>query len=79
MKFSIAAGVRQSKFRHVTAAGKDVVYINLRKVNTRIPLESNGFCVSSKWAAVPLADSGGVIAVLDVNLIFLTMFLVSNF
>jgi hypothetical protein len=62
-------GTVQSKFRHVEviAAAKKNVFINLRNVNNRLPIESNGFCVSEKYAAVPLAGSAGSIAILEVS------------
>ena len=58
-----------SKYRHVDTKlfFKDKHFFNLRRVNTRIPTESNGFCVSAKWAAVPLAGPGGVLAILKAS------------
>lgn len=66
---SCVVGQIQSKFRHVEtlSGGKEKTFTNLRKINTRLPIESNGFCVSSKWAAVPLLGAGGVIAIFDVS------------
>lgn len=54
----------------VAGANKNV-YTNLRNVNNRLPTESNGFCVSKKYAAVPLSGSAGLIAILEVSLLLL--------
>lgn len=62
-------GTVQSKFRHLeTSSGANKqCFTNLRQVSTRMPTESNGFCVSNKYAAIPLASTGGVVAICDVS------------
>uniref|UniRef100_A0A915D2L2 Coronin n=1 Tax=Ditylenchus dipsaci TaxID=166011 RepID=A0A915D2L2_9BILA len=66
---SCVVGTVQSKFRHVEVitAEKKSVFINLRNVNNRLPIESNGFCVSEKFAAIPLAGTAGSIAILQLK------------
>lgn len=58
-----------SKYRHVETipGGRDGTFTNIRDVNTRLPTESNGFCVSSKYAAVPLAGTAGVVSIVDLS------------
>ncbi len=66
---SCVVGQMQSKYRHVETAsgGAAQTFTNLRNVNTRLPAESNGFCVSRRYAAVPLAGPAGIIAILAVR------------
>uniref|UniRef100_F1L1Q3 Coronin-7 n=1 Tax=Ascaris suum TaxID=6253 RepID=F1L1Q3_ASCSU len=54
-----------SKYRHVETVpgGLHGTFTNVRCVNTRLPTESNGFCISSKYAAIPLAGSAGIVSV----------------
>lgn len=43
---------------------------NLRGLNLTTPGESNGFCVNRQRVAVPLAISGGQIAICEVQQLF---------
>ncbi|XP_059204248.1 coronin-7 [Centropristis striata] len=56
-----------SKFRHVQGAvmHRDTHITNLRGLNLTTPGECDGFCVNSQRVAVPLAISGGQIAVFE--------------
>ena len=60
-----------SKFRYVETipGGIHGTFFNVRNVNTRLPPESNGFCVSSKYAAIPLAHPTGVVTIIDVSVL----------
>ncbi|ETN78446.1 hypothetical protein NECAME_02883, partial [Necator americanus] len=68
---SCVVGQMASKFRHVeTLAGpkaNNAIFTNLRNVNTQLPLESNGACVSGKFIAVPLKGPAGVVGIYDVD------------
>jgi hypothetical protein len=61
------AGQRLSKYRHVETKVDTVNFTNLRKLNKRLPLETNGFTCSAKWAAVPIEGPGGLVQILDVS------------
>ncbi|XP_061701772.1 coronin-7-like isoform X1 [Syngnathoides biaculeatus] len=54
-----------SKFRHIQGAvlHRDTHITNVRDLNLTTPGECDGFCVNRRHAAVPLAISGGQIAV----------------
>nr|XP_043906528.1 coronin-7-like isoform X3 [Solea senegalensis] len=56
-----------SKFRHIQGAlmHRDTHITNIRNLNLTTPGECDGFCVNSQRVAVPLAISGGQIAVLE--------------
>uniref|UniRef100_A0A671YFK9 Coronin n=1 Tax=Sparus aurata TaxID=8175 RepID=A0A671YFK9_SPAAU len=56
-----------SKFRHIQGAvmHRDTHITNLRGLNLTTPGESDGFCANSQRVAVPLAISGGQIAILE--------------
>ncbi|KAM3597362.1 uncharacterized protein V6R79_003588 [Siganus canaliculatus] len=56
-----------SKFRHIqgTVMHRDTHITNLRGLNLTTPGECDGFCVNSQRVAVPLAISGGQIAVFE--------------
>ncbi|XP_031733587.1 coronin-7-like isoform X2 [Anarrhichthys ocellatus] len=56
-----------SKFRHIQGAvmHRDTHITNLRGLNLTTPGESDGFCVNRQRVAVPLAISGGQIAVCE--------------
>lgn len=58
-----------SKFRHIQGAvmHRDTHITNLRGLNLTTPGESDGFCANSQRVAVPLAISGGQIAILEVR------------
>lgn len=58
-----------SKFRHIQGAvmHRDTHITNIRGLNLTTPGESDGFCVNRERVAVPLAISGGQIAVLEVR------------
>lgn len=58
-----------SKYRHVeTVPGAAYgSFTNFRHVNTRVPIESNGFCVSAKYGAVPLSRPAGAVTVVDLS------------
>uniref|UniRef100_A0A0N5BX19 Coronin n=1 Tax=Strongyloides papillosus TaxID=174720 RepID=A0A0N5BX19_STREA len=66
---SCVVGTLQSKYRHCeTLNGPKVgVFSNLRNVNTRLPIDSNGMCVSEKFAAVPLSGTSGLIAIFSLK------------
>ncbi|KIH63978.1 WD domain, G-beta repeat protein [Ancylostoma duodenale] len=68
---SCVVGQMASKFRHVeTLVGpkaNNSVFSNLRNVNTQLPPEANGACVSGKFIAVPLKGPAGVIGIYDVD------------
>ena len=57
-----------SKFRHIQGAvmHRDTHITNIRGLNLTTPGESDGFCVNRQRVAVPLAISGGQIAILEV-------------
>ncbi|XP_029015319.1 coronin-7-like isoform X1 [Betta splendens] len=56
-----------SKFRHIQGAvmHRDTHVTNLRGLNLTTPGECDGFCVNRERVAVPLAISGGQIAVIE--------------
>lgn len=56
-----------SKFRHIQGAvsHRDTHVTNLRGLNLTTPGESDGFCVNRQRMAVPLAISGGQIAIFE--------------
>ncbi|XP_054861303.1 coronin-7-like isoform X1 [Amphiprion ocellaris] len=56
-----------SKFRHIQGAvmHRDTHITNIRSLNLTTPGECDGFCVNRQRVAVPLAISGGQIAVLE--------------
>ncbi|KAM9843793.1 coronin-7-like isoform 2-T2 [Aulostomus maculatus] len=56
-----------SKFRHIqgSVTHRDTHITNLRGLNLTTPGECDGFCVNSKRVAVPLAISGGQIAIFE--------------
>eukprot|EP00064_Thunnus_orientalis_P012365 superscaffoldBa00001888_g12400 len=56
-----------SKFRHIQGAvmHRDTHITNIRGLNLTTPGESDGFCVNRQRVAVPLAISGGQIAILE--------------
>ncbi|KAM9346479.1 coronin-7 [Symphorus nematophorus] len=56
-----------SKFRHIQGAimHRDTHITNLRGLNLTTPGECDGFCVNRQRVAVPLAISGGQIAVFE--------------
>uniref|UniRef100_A0A3P8SBI7 Coronin n=1 Tax=Amphiprion percula TaxID=161767 RepID=A0A3P8SBI7_AMPPE len=56
-----------SKFRHIQGAvmHRDTHITNIRGLNLTTPGECDGFCVNRQRVAVPLAISGGQIAVLE--------------
>uniref|UniRef100_A0A8C2Z370 Coronin n=1 Tax=Cyclopterus lumpus TaxID=8103 RepID=A0A8C2Z370_CYCLU len=56
-----------SKFRHIQGAvtHRDTHITNLRGLNLTTPGESDGFCVNRHRVAVPLAISGGQIAICE--------------
>lgn len=58
-----------SKFRHIQAAvmHRDTHITNLHGLNLTTPGECDGFCVNRQRVAVPLAISGGQIAVFEVR------------
>lgn len=67
---SCVVGIIQSKFRHcetLLGSKSKCAFINLRNVNNRLPAESNGFCVSQKFAAVPFSGCAGLIAIFEVK------------
>lgn len=57
-----------SKFRHIkgTVMHRDTHITNMRGLNLTTPGECDGFCVNRHRVAVPLAISGGQIAVFEV-------------
>ena len=68
---SCVFGQVQSIFRFVETiiGGKNKTFTHLRNVNTRLPIESNGFCVSNTHAAVPMSGAAGIVAVFEVRII----------
>ncbi|XP_045885606.1 coronin-7-like isoform X4 [Micropterus dolomieu] len=56
-----------SKFRHIQGAvmHRDTHITNLRGLNLTTPGESDGFCVNPQRVAVPLAISGGQMAIFE--------------
>uniref|UniRef100_A0A8C6KGN9 Coronin n=1 Tax=Nothobranchius furzeri TaxID=105023 RepID=A0A8C6KGN9_NOTFU len=56
-----------SKFRHIQGVvmHRDTHITNIRNLNLTTPGECDGFCVNSQRVAVPLAISGGQIAVFE--------------
>nr|XP_046270726.1 coronin-7 isoform X1 [Scatophagus argus] len=56
-----------SKFRHIQGSvmHRDTHITNLRGLNLTTPGESDGFCVNPQRVAVPLAISGGQIAIFE--------------
>ncbi|XP_077590419.1 coronin-7-like isoform X1 [Stigmatopora nigra] len=56
-----------SKFRHIvgTVLHRDTHITNVRDLNLTTPGECDGFCVNRLHAAVPLAISGGQIAIFE--------------
>lgn len=47
-KTRVIGQVAASKFRHVEVKANKAIFTNLRNVNTQLPLETNGACVSGK-------------------------------
>uniref|UniRef100_A0AAF5DEL8 Coronin n=1 Tax=Strongyloides stercoralis TaxID=6248 RepID=A0AAF5DEL8_STRER len=66
---SCVVGTLQSKYRHCeTLNGPKVgIFSNLRNVNTRLPIDSNGMCVSERFAAIPLSGTSGLIAIFSLK------------
>uniref|UniRef100_A0A1I8AQU8 Coronin n=1 Tax=Steinernema glaseri TaxID=37863 RepID=A0A1I8AQU8_9BILA len=66
---SCVVGMVQSKFRHVeTVVGKKgTVFTNVRNVNTRLPIESTGFCTSNRFGAIPLSGPAGLITIVELD------------
>ncbi|KHN79016.1 Coronin-B [Toxocara canis] len=58
-----------SKYRHVETVpgGQHGTFTNVRSVNTRMPTESNAFCVSSKYAAIPLSGYAGIVSIVRLS------------
>lgn len=58
-----------SKYRHIQGAvmHRDTHITNIRGLNLTTPGESDGFCVNRERVAVPLAISGGQIAIMEVR------------
>lgn len=58
-----------SKFRHIQGAvmHRDTHITNMRGLNLTTPGECDGFCINRQRVAVPLAISGGQIAVFEVQ------------
>ncbi|XP_067089759.1 coronin-7-like [Osmerus mordax] len=56
-----------SKFRHIqgTVMHRDTHFTNLKGLNLTTPGECDGFCVNRQRVAVPLAISGGQIAIFE--------------
>lgn len=50
---------------------RDTHITNIRGLNLTTPGECDGFCVNSKHVAVPLAISGGQIAIFEVHYDFM--------
>ena len=68
-KKAIFSGVRQSKFRHWQgkALHKSTHITNIRNLSRNIPGESDMFHANPERCAVPLAGSGGLIAVFEMS------------
>ncbi|KAJ1354746.1 hypothetical protein KIN20_011761 [Parelaphostrongylus tenuis] len=66
-KTCVIGQVAASKFRNVEVKANSAVFTNLRNVNTQLPLETNGACVSGKFIAVPLKGPQGIVAIYDVK------------
>uniref|UniRef100_A0A0N4ZVE5 Coronin n=1 Tax=Parastrongyloides trichosuri TaxID=131310 RepID=A0A0N4ZVE5_PARTI len=66
---SCVVGTLQSKYRHCeTLNGPKIgVFSNLRNVNTRLPIDSNGMCVSEKYAAIPLSGTSGLVTIFSLK------------
>ncbi|CEF68077.1 Coronin [Strongyloides ratti] len=66
---SCVVGTLQSKYRHCeTLNGPKIgIFSNLRNVNTRLPIDSNGMCVSERFAAIPLSGTSGLIAIFSLK------------
>eukprot|EP00057_Strongylocentrotus_purpuratus_P024756 XP_011679230.1 PREDICTED: LOW QUALITY PROTEIN: coronin-7 [Strongylocentrotus purpuratus] len=65
-KFTMA---KTSKFKHLQGTlgqRKDHIF-NIRNASINVFGESDGFHANKKWAAVPLAGSGGLITIIDIN------------
>lgn len=64
-----------SKFRHIQGAvmHRNTHITNMRGLNLTTPGECDGFCVNRERVAVPLAISGGQIAIFEVQLLFQTV------
>lgn len=60
-----------SKFRHIQGAVKhrNTHITNMRGLNLTTPGECDGFCVNRERVAVPLAISGGQIAIFEVQML----------
>lgn len=58
-----------SKFRHIQGAvmHRDTHFTNLKGLNLTTPGECDGFCVNRQRMAVPLAISGGQIAIFELS------------
>lgn len=50
-----------------TSGDKEGILINLRQLNTHLPMEIDGFSINNRWAAVPLSLTAGAIAIFDVR------------
>ncbi|KJH45880.1 WD domain, G-beta repeat protein [Dictyocaulus viviparus] len=64
---SCVVGQIASKFRHVELKSNSALFTNLRNVNTQLPLETNGACVSGKFIAVPLRGPAGIVGIYDIS------------
>ena len=62
-------GVRQSKFRHLEGVPlhKSHNIENIRNLSKTLPGESDMFHANTKFCALPLGGSGGLVAVLKVQ------------
>ena len=70
-------GVRQSKFRHVEGVPlhKSNNIENIRNLSKSIPGESDMFQANSKFCALPLGGSGGLVSILKVPSIVVYIFI----
>lgn len=64
-------GIRQCKFRHwiSTTLHPSTHVTNIPNLSISLPGSCDGFHANAKFAAVPLATSGGHVAVIDVSFI----------
>jgi hypothetical protein len=67
--------LQASKYRHAESKFDSVGYTNVRKLNKRLPLETNGFCCSTLYAAVPIEQPGGLVQILEVCFVIKKYFL----
>lgn len=60
-----------SKFRHIQGAvmHRNTHITNMRGLNLTTPGECDGFCINRERVAVPLAISGGQIAIFEVQML----------